>query len=210
VIPIIWRQYTAKARGAVIKRVACDQCSSEYFYRMERTATGSGTSMYMLDNHGASSQATRSAERALKNALETGFDPVPCPACGAYQQFMIPAMRKEEWTWVMPINIILGLVGVGALVLSVYRTSQHLGRSTNASMSDMLTAWGAFAVICGSIIVLTVLKYLTVHDVDPNETDKDARLAIARSRAITREEVEAAQRNRQKVEPEALDVEQAE
>src|SRR2546423_1405680 len=68
-VPIFWSQYTATVQGRKLKFVPCENCSTEYVYLIEREAIGSGTSMYMLNNEGAASNATSAAGETLTSIL---------------------------------------------------------------------------------------------------------------------------------------------
>lgn len=109
----------------MLKSVQCSNCSVEYLYKLTRSASGSGNSLYMLDNQGASNRASNAAHRNLMNVLERAFDPVPCPKCGWYQPFMIPKMRRMHWKWVTPVVVTLGILAAIVFFVSIVFTAQY-------------------------------------------------------------------------------------
>lgn len=199
-IPIPYAMtYTSTVKARVVKSVACESCHTEYIYVMERQASGQGTSMLFLDNSGASSRAQAEAEKLVMRKLEYDFDPVPCPACGWYQAFMIPKMRRLKWRWMTPVEVMLILAGVVVFIASMAVTFEYNKWQTDAAMFNMALCWTIFATIVIVAVALPVVKYRTFRHFDPNLEPQDARIAAGRSRAITLAEYEAAQN----AEPEA-------
>jgi hypothetical protein len=105
-IPVVWREYTCTVSGSACKFVECEQCQQKYVYAMSRSVQGQGSSLYFLDNAGASNRAQDRASAQLQQELTTDCDPVPCPRCGWYQAAMVTKLRREykpwmRWTWML-------------------------------------------------------------------------------------------------------------
>lgn len=193
-IPIVWRSYRAEMTGSVLKTVHCANCSTDYIYQMERTAAGGGTSLYMLDNQGASGRASASAESNLQSALNRGFDAVPCPSCGWYQDYMIPKMRRMKWSWLAPVNVALGIVGAIVFFASLIMTANYFNRQDEL-LVGVVIGWTLFALLWCIGIGLAVAKHFKFRRFDPNLEDQQARIAAGRIRAITTAEFEELQKS---------------
>ena len=189
-IPFWITTHRATVTGSKDVGVKCSNCSSNYVFRVTRTVTGTGSSVYSLDNRGASDRASKSAQKNLGVVLYRAMDAVPCPACGWYQDFMIPLLRKQKWQWMSPIVVAFGILSLIALIFSMALTSQYQERPGIESYRQMNLAWIAFSVNMSIAIFFPVLKYLKFRNLDPNEEDQEARRSFAKTRAITRAESE--------------------
>ena len=166
-IPIVWKSYRAEMTGVVLKTVQCTNCSTDYVYQMERTATGGGTSLYMLDNQGASNRASSSAKSNLESALERGFDAVPCPSCGWYQDYMIPKLRRGKWPWLTPVNVGLGIVGAIVFFTSIVMTANYFDHR-DEFLVGVVIGWTVFGSLWCIGIGLALAKYFKFRRFDPN------------------------------------------
>lgn len=101
----IGRSYTATVQGSVLKSNRCEKCGAEYVYEIERSATGSGSSLLFLDNDGAEERAATSARDKLYDKLESAVDAVACPSCGWYQRDMARHLKRQS----VVIALVLGL-----------------------------------------------------------------------------------------------------
>lgn len=193
-IPVFWTKYTTTLRGSVFKFVPCENCSTEYVYRIEREGTGIGTSMYSLNNDGAASHSRSAAGETLASMLENDFDPVPCPACGHYQRYMFPKLLQTKWQWAHPITLALVVVGSLSCVIGLYWAIIYLQHPNIRVVENMVTAWTV--MLAAGIIGLgfSLIKRFALRNFDPNLEDQQARIAIGKNRAITRAEFEAAQK----------------
>src|SRR5262249_9588669 len=99
---LIQTDYTAQRIGTVSKFVCCEKCGAEFAYLMTRAGTGSGTSLYFLDESGAAERAARRAESNLQDALANEVEPVECPACGCFQAAMVREARRRYRSWMGP------------------------------------------------------------------------------------------------------------
>ncbi len=193
IIPIFWKQYTATAEGSRVKFVPCEHCSVEYVYVIEREAMGSGTSMYMLNNEGAADRAASAAGETLSNVLENDFDPIPCPECGHYQRYMFPKLLGNTGLWVRLVLLVVIVLGCLAAVNAIYRSLSYLLHLVGGSLGQLIAAWLILLAPVVAGFGLSILNNALIRRFDPNEGDPQARIAIARTRAITREEFEKAQ-----------------
>jgi hypothetical protein len=118
-IPYAMR-YSTRLGAQVPKLVTCEECGLEYVYLMKRTAEGEGTSLLFVDNAGAQNRAAQEAHEALIYKLQTSCDAVPCPACGHYQEHMIPRARYHHNRWMLKAGLALvPFAAIGMLVAMV-------------------------------------------------------------------------------------------
>ena len=195
-IPIVWTKYTATVRGRVLKLVPCENCSTEYVYVLEREGEGVGISVYLLNEGGAEDHAASAAGETLQQYLENDFDPVPCPVCGRYQPYMFPKLYDGGSTWIL-ITKLLAIVAVClSAVSAAYWAIVYLQRPGDHALvrlavtSALLAVFGLFAFGLGSVERSQAQRF------DPNTEDQRARIEKGRSRAVTRAEFEAQQRER--------------
>ncbi len=197
-IPILvfWTRYTATMHGRDLKVVPCENCSTEYLYIIERDASGVGTSMYMLNEEGAEGHARSAAEDTLKSVLENDFDPVPCPACGHYQRYMFPKLRETKGMWVLVVTLATIMIGCVATVSVLKYSIAYLERPSDDGFRNMAAAWSVLLLTCLIGLGLSILNKRKISRFNPNMADRQARIAIGRSRAVTRAEFEKAQREK--------------
>jgi hypothetical protein len=192
-IPIVWTKYTATARGRAVKRVPCENCSTEYVYLLEREGEGTGTSVYLL-NAGAGDHAASAAKDTLQQYLENDFDPIPCPVCGHYQRYMFPKLYDGGPTWVPITRLIAVAVVCLSAVGAVYWGITYLREPSEYALvrlavsSALLAVFGLFAFGLGAVERSQAQRF------NPNTEDQQSRIEKGRSRAVTRAEFEAWQR----------------
>ena len=194
-IPVFWTKHTATMQGRALKVVPCENCSTEYVYILEREASGVGTSMYMLNSEGAAGHAQSAAGDTLKEVLDNDFDPVPCPACGHYQRYMFPKLLETKGMGVLVITIALLMIAGIAAVSALKCSFDYLQRPSDADFRSMITAWLVLLVVCFIGFGLSILNKRKIRRFDPNAADQQARIAIGRSRAVTRAEFEKMQQD---------------
>lgn len=95
-VNISGRVHTVDSHGKMLKEVTCENCQIEFVYILERRAKGIGFSPYCLDDEGAAQRAAAASVNRLRKWLAQGFDIVPCPSCGHYQEYMIPWLRGDH------------------------------------------------------------------------------------------------------------------
>ncbi|HKI30480.1 MAG TPA: hypothetical protein VKA46_01215 [Gemmataceae bacterium] len=189
-IPVFWKQYTATVHGRVLKVVPCENCSTEYVYLIEREGSGVGTSMYGLNDEGAEGHAKSAAEDTLKSVLENDFDPVPCPACGHYQRYMFPKLLETKWLWIQAVMLVVIVFGCFSAVIALYCSVTYLERPNDHDFGKMVAAWSVLLLLCLIGLGLSNFNKFKIRHFDPNLEDQQARIAIGRSRAVTRAEFE--------------------
>jgi hypothetical protein len=185
--------YTVKSRGRVLKFVRCESCATEFVYALEREASGAGTTYYGMDHEGAAGEAEASSQETLTAVLEHDYDPVPCPACGHYQRYMFPKLMAMKGMGGAGIRLVVLLAacldGIGAL----YWTILYVERPNDYAFTRMLALWSVLAVLASVGMSLSLLTRYRIRRFNPNVGDKQARIALGRSRAVTREEYEKGQ-----------------
>jgi hypothetical protein len=188
-IPVRWTEYTATMQGRAIKSVTCENCATEYVYTMERQATGTGTSVYGL-NPGAPAHARAAAGDTLHAYLDNDFDPVPCPACGHYQRYMFPKLMETTSLLGLLVTVSALVFGAVSAVAALKCSLTYARVQSDATFSAMLTAWSALLAAGMVASALYLVRSVRVRRFDPNRTDQQSRIALGRSRALTREDYE--------------------
>ncbi len=171
--------YTVTVSGALIKKVHCKQCQTEYFYVLKRTAQGTGTSLLFIDKEGAQSRASSRATAELRMKLERGVELVPCPNCGLYQDNMIPRAQRQNLRWLLNLGACLS-IGVLPIAFFAFLFSRDF------QPISFLTIYGT-PMLVG--VMLMVLKVILSHRYDPNSQDLETRKKLGQSLAIPGEEL---------------------
>jgi hypothetical protein len=192
-IPVVWTKYTATLRGRVLKLVPCEDCSTEYVYVLEREGQGVGTSVYRTNDEGAQEHAATAAADTLREYLENDFDPVPCPACGHYQRYMVPKLYEATPSWLPAVRLLVVAAGSLCAVAALYSTLTYVQRPGSHALEQMAAAWAVLAALGLLGAGLGAVERSRARRFDPNAEDQQARIRRGRSRAVTRAEFEAAQ-----------------
>ena len=200
-IPIVWTNYTATIPGRVLKLVPCENCSTEYVYVLEREWEGAGTTVYGLNHEGALGHAVAAAEDTLQQYLANDFDPVPCPACGHYQRYMFPKLLPNSKGCGL-LTVTFAVIGIGLIAVgsACYHSINYLDRPSDEDLWNLVTPWSVFLLMCLVGLGLWIRQSRKIRRFDPNLADQQARIAIGRSRAITRAEFEKLQREKEQEE----------
>jgi hypothetical protein len=103
---------TATVQATAMKKVRCEFCHAEYFYKMYRMVQSQSSNLLFIDGAGAKSRAANAAAKALKSRLEKGCEPVSCPSCGCYQTNMIARLRRKKFTWLLIAAPILAFAAI--------------------------------------------------------------------------------------------------
>ena len=193
--------HTATIQGRQLKIVPCENCSTEYVYVMEREALGVGTSILSLNDKGAQSHARSAAAETLKSVLENDFDPVPCLQCGHYQRYMFPKLLPNSKGCGL-LTVTFAVIGIGLIAVgsACYHSINYLDRPSDEDLWNLVTPWSVFLLMCLVGLGLWIRQSRKVSRFDPNLADQQARIAIGRSRAITRAEFEKLQREKEQEE----------
>jgi hypothetical protein len=194
VIPIPYgMDYTSTMTGAVLKLVRCEQCGVEYVYRLQRTASGTGSSLLFLDNQGAGDRASTRAEGELQGKLERGVDLVPCPSCGWIQEHMFPRARRAHRRWMLITGawLTFGLLPIAFIG----------GIANGASGDPPAIPWPVFSVGLSVLAVLgfglMIAKVVLARRYDPNSQNVEIRKRLGQARGILREQLEKMTRTAQ-------------
>jgi hypothetical protein len=187
-------KYTVTLSGTTLKKVHCESCHAEYLYQMKRTARGSGTSLLFLDNQGAKERASQDAENNLRGMLEREIEPVPCPICGCFQATMVPMVQREHRVLLRYSGIVLLVIAIVALWISFVE-----GPLRNVTITWWQTTSAMVAVACAAVGAgLVIIKVVLSRRYDPNSADRDVRIALGKSRAVTTEQLGHLLREREK------------
>lgn len=201
-IPVVvfWTQYTTTMQGRTLKSVSCEDCSTEYLYVMERESSGVGTSVYLL-NPDAADHSQSAAAETLDSVLDNDFDPVPCPACGHYQRFMFPKLMETKSIGALAIKVVIVVIGSVAAVIGANDSIAYLQRPNEHLFKNVITAWSVFLLACLIGLGLSIINRAKMRRFDPNSGDREARIALGRSRAVTRQEFERVQQEMKSAQP---------
>jgi hypothetical protein len=190
VIPIripIGVNYTSIGRDTAIKQVKCEQCDSEYVYQMTRSAQGSGLSLFFADNEGAQERAAQRAQEAVREKLLTSCDPVPCPACGWYQQYMVPRARYLRYKWMGTAALSAPLVAIILMVVAGFLTALHAPTPPRVPFLAVLLAWVLVGLSLTAAPGFLFARSIIRRRYDPNLEDVDRRKKLGQDRAMSKE-----------------------
>lgn len=203
-IPIVfWTDYTARVQGRVLKLVPCESCNTEYVYILEREGVGAGTSVYGLYDETAQKNAEEGAHESLGEYLANDFDPVPCPTCGHYQNFMFPKLIETRSPWPLLGAIVTLVVGSLSLLSVMYWGTIYLQRPSDLALERLGVAGVALAVAGLIGAGLAAAQRRRDRNFDPNVIeDQPSRIAKGQSRAVTLAEFDALQQPMQPPEAE--------
>ena len=197
-IPVVfWEQYTATVQGRTLKTVPCENCSTEYLYVLQREGSGTGTSMYAINKQGATRHAKAAADDTLKDILENDFDPVPCPACGHYQRYMFPKLLETKSLWLLGVRLAVLVGGCFAAVSAVRYTVNYVQNPNEEGPESLIVAWSILLFLGLVGLGQWLRERYRIRNFDPNRQDQQTRLALGRSRAVTRAEFEKGQMNQE-------------
>lgn len=94
----------------------------------------------------------------------------------------------------LTLLVVVSAVGVLAAISALHRSVTYLQHPNDPSFAKMVTAWSVLGLLCLLGVVLAILNAVRARRFDPNAGDPQARIAVGRSRAVTRAEFEEAQR----------------
>jgi hypothetical protein len=188
-------EYTVTLEGTVYKYVHCEKCGYEFAYGMSRQGEGASTSLLFLDNAGAQARAAEDAGRDLRNKLANSCDPVPCPACGWYQQHMHRFLRDAHLLW---MNYVSGVFLAAGLILLVWLALSLL----DADGRRRAPILGALALVAGLIVAgFVIARRLLARSIQPNSGDSEARKQLGEKLALPWHEFERLRKQGQLVGP---------
>lgn len=154
------RHYTSKVSRKITRQAVCENCRTVYAFQVTRSASGRGTSAYMVNNQGARRRAQERALAKLEAAIASAVDPVPCPTCGWFQSDMVQMMRARKHRWAMPVGLTVALAG-GAIAMLLLSALSLEGWQYAA-----LGLAGGLSVV-GGVGLILYARHLRAH-FDPN------------------------------------------
>jgi hypothetical protein len=187
---------TVTVRGSVLMTVRCQRCQHVYFYEMFRSEPGGSFSLLSLDNEGAAAKGEAIAQVALRQSLEKGCDPVPCPECGTYQPNMLPQLRHEH-------RRDLRKAGVRILLAAglCFALTRLVADPLDEIVPNWIT-WMAWAAASLAGAGLIVYRWYLGSRHDPNSrTDIEHRKEIGRQRVAEAERYIAPRRTEDNQQP---------
>jgi hypothetical protein len=168
-------KYLATVRGTALKLVTCEQCKTEYVYRLERSASHES-------QH--EERALSVAQQELSKALTEAVDPVPCPSCGWYQADMVVEARRLHRAWIRSTGGCLFFLFVillpGALAFLALRSPLLSPRQVGIILAVVLAV--SAALLLGRILLAAFYF--------PNEIDVEVRKLEGKSRALLAEKLD--------------------
>jgi hypothetical protein len=168
-------------KGSAVKAVVCENCNYYYAYRLSREAVGDSTGFLVPDYETAQQRASDK----LRELLERGCDPVPCPECGWYQQNMVTRARQLKYRPLLIIGVVLIII-VMVLSFPVIICTFNEGPKGPTLRSGigyfvLLLIWEvALATSAGCLAA----RFLLPCFFNPNKADVESRIQLGRSRAI--------------------------
>jgi hypothetical protein len=162
---------TAWVEQHTTKVVNCEKCKRCYTYDLKR-------SWYNVEQ--------------LQEALATGIEAIPCPACGWYQSNMILKAQNLHRRWVLYVGQCLTIGPIGPAVAGwvINAINEQEGRASIPWPIFWAGLAGLFIVGVGMLIEWL---RLTIN-FNPNDQDVEARKLYGQSRAILLSEQEAKDR----------------
>jgi hypothetical protein len=106
---------------------------------------------------------------------------------------MFPKLLETKGMGVLVITIALLMSGAISALGALKSSVDYLQHPSEADFRSMITAWSVLVVVCFIGLGLSILKKRKIRRFDPNVADQQARIAIGRSRAVTRTEFEKMQ-----------------
>ena len=143
--------------GQVVKRTErrlkmeqCEHCSASFGYTMERQATGSALSLWLIAEEEAQDVASERAARKLERKFERGTDLVCCPTCGYYQAAMIRDRKRRLLVYGVLISLAPAAVYFGML-------SFDPTMATAGILARVVSSFGIAGIVI-SVIVIALLN----------------------------------------------------
>jgi hypothetical protein len=141
--------------------------------------------LLFLDNQGARERADQDAEQNLRGMLEREIEAVPCPICGWFQAAMVPKVQREHRVLLRDLGVVLIGIAIVAFWLSFLE-----GALRNRTLPWWQATSAMVAAACACVGAgLLIVKVILSRRYDPNSADRDARIALGKSRAITKEQL---------------------
>jgi hypothetical protein len=170
---IVYKEFTAVRSGVTTREERCEKCAKPFWYEVEVTVQGGGSSPFFLTNEKAKRDAVRRAEHHLKYALENAVRPVPCPHCGWYQKPMVRMLLDPRLRW-MRFFAWITLFGGAFFVWTIHVMLNEQGRHPKyPERPYVILAWCLLPVICWATLFLRT-KLVAAHDPNQNWTPAQA------------------------------------
>jgi hypothetical protein len=106
---------------------------------------------------------------------------------------MFPKLLGNTGLWARLALLVVIVLGCLAAVNAIYRSIGYLLHLANAGFELLTTSWSVLLVLGITGFGLSIVNKGLIRRFNPNVGDPQARIAIGRSRAVTREEFEKCQ-----------------
>jgi hypothetical protein len=177
----------ATMTASVWRPVTCEHCKADFAYLMTRSGQGHAQSGLFVGFDEAKQGARGGAEISLEKKLEEDFDPVACPDCGNYQEYMFHLLRKRKFTWMKRVGA-AGLLA-GLFFLVARRLFFHLLHRQFELPSEVAFP-GSWAIVLLPPVVGVALLFgykRLMETFDPNrDADRRARRDLSQVRTLLR------------------------
>jgi hypothetical protein len=185
------RKFTTTVTGSALKPTRCEQCGQEYTYLVTRSAQGEGSAPFFTDTDVALDHSSAVAEALLHQALESAFDPAPCPSCGWLQSYMVPVAKRYRYHHLRGLAKVCLFAGAVALLMVALITSGFQPQPDLPLPLFLLLCAGWVVAVVGLLAAPACLiaKWVLTRRYDPNSEDEEARKRLGESRALTPEQV---------------------
>jgi hypothetical protein len=107
---------------------------------------------------------------------------------------MFPKLLGNTGLGVRVLLVVVSALSILAAISALNRSVTYLQDPNDPSFKKMVTAWSVLGVLCLLGVGLIILNKVQIRRFNPNAGDAEARIALGRTRAITRAQLEEAQR----------------
>jgi hypothetical protein len=154
------------------KAVSCEHCRQSYAVLVRLEGEAPRVALGLSEEHGRQEEPDLRAQRVLAEEIQDCVVTVPCPNCGLYQKEMVRELKKDPPTNQFQL--------VGATVMVLFWIPLTWTMSHTAIMAVIVAAAGFGLLTYG---------YVVSFRYDPNIIDSDSRKAIAKSYAVSGEQL---------------------
>src|SRR5262249_20880941 len=151
-------RHIATITRSAIKETCCESCGGVYFYQLTRCVFVKLSTWDTLRAgvEGAWHLAMHRTQAMLTRMLERASDPVPCPACGRYQGYMLARARSIRFHGLLSYRIVVPLLaGVVSFVVAIVLTHASLRNlpSEGIDLWLLILVWaaGLLGLVIGTV-----------------------------------------------------------
>lgn len=180
-------EFAATEEGEMLKVVQCEQCESDYAYKVQRKAKGRGYANVFIDGKHGAERADIQAKINIQKKLQRAVDFVPCTNCGHYQSDMVAKFRRNYQRWMFSSGLILSCASILlAFVGSSVNTTRMYG-----PVIPWPLFWIAVVVLFCVGVLLPLLRAKLAKNQNPNEQPLEMRKKLGQERAFIGERLDS-------------------